>query len=80
MKFILKTKFTQEEIYQAYIGEVIEALVYHFKMESKEANDLITKAEIKKSFFKRPQDYDFLEPEWVAKTIHKVHINDSNPK
>lgn len=76
----MKTKFTREEIYQAYIEEVIEALVYHHKMETKEANDLIAKAEIRKCFFKRPQDYDFIEPERLANTIYKVHINESNPK
>lgn len=70
----MKTNFTKEEIYEAYSHEIIDCLVFHFKVVQSIAEETLVKSGFKKEFLNHMEDYEFCEPFSIAKDLHKTYL------
>lgn len=66
----MKTKFSKEEMYEAYESEVIDCLVSKFNVDSQLVHEIIKKDNLKNDFINNISDYEFTEPSKVAREIH----------
>lgn len=67
----MKTKFTLDELYEAYSEAVVEEFNEEYNIDKVEARILVDER-IKSSFYKNISKYDHLEPSEVARIIYEI--------
>lgn len=65
----MRSKYTPEELYQAYAPDVFSYMVNDLGIPKEEARRIFRITQFKKHFIENTSDYDFAEPEEVAKDM-----------
>lgn len=66
-----------DEVYNSYANAIIHFLVNNYRVNTKAAEEIVNKSNIKSDFINNPELYEFIEPSLIAKKLFRTYYLES---